>query len=154
FVGMVAVLLAGLRTFARDVRGEAWLFSVLISGICVRNVIKAARLLTGRLAVLGMDAPLWMVFYGYICRQVPLIPPSMVWLVLRRLSDQLRQMAARDPLTGLLNRRGLAEALAACFQRRDAGARVLMVDVDHFKRINDRHGHHAGDAVLCAVAEV
>ncbi len=154
FVGMVAVLLAGLRTFARDVRGEAWLFIVLISGICVLNVIKAARLLTGGLAVLGMDAPFQMVFYVYMCSLVTIIPPSMVWLVLRRLSDQLRQMAARDPLTGLLNRRGLAEALAACFQRRDAGARVLMVDVDHFKRINDRHGHHAGDAVLCAVAEV
>jgi len=62
-------------------------------------------------------------------------------------------MAAHDPLTGLLNRRGLTEALDARFARRAGGARLLLVDVDHFKHVNDRYGHQAGDAVLCAIAD-
>ena len=154
FTGMVAVLLAGLRTFARDVRGEAWLFIVLISGICVLNVIKAGKLLTGGLAALAMDAQFQLVFYVYMCSLATIIPPAIVWLVLRRLTDALRGMAAHDPLTGLLNRRGLDEALATRFQHQGGQARLLLVDVDYFKQVNDRHGHQAGDAVLCAIAGV
>jgi len=154
FAGMVVVLLAGLRTFGRGVRGEVLLFAALIGGIGVLNVVKLARLLTGGLAALGMDGQFQMVFYVYMCSLATIIPPSIVWLVLRRLTDSLRMMAARDPLTQLLNRRGLAEALEARFRHAGSGARLLLVDVDHFKRINDRHGHHVGDAVLCAVADV
>ena len=154
FAGMVAVLLAGLRTFARDLRGEVVLFVVLIGGIGVLNVVKLAKLLAGGLAALGMDSQFQMVFYVYMCSLATIIPPSIVWLVLRRLTDALRGMAARDPLTQLLNRRGLTEALDARLRSSGVGARLLLVDVDHFKRINDRYGHQAGDAVLCAVADV
>ncbi|MCZ8094128.1 MAG: GGDEF domain-containing protein, partial [Acidovorax sp.] len=83
------------------------------------------------------------------------VPPSIVWLVLRRLTDDLSSMAARDPMTQLLNRRGLSEALDRYFNLRQAAPAFLMLlDVDHFKRINDTHGHQIGDAVLCRVAEV
>jgi diguanylate cyclase (GGDEF)-like protein len=57
-------------------------------------------------------------------------------------------MAFRDPLTGLLSRRALDEHLAALGRRYT----VAMVDVDHFKRVNDRHGHDTGDQVLKKVA--
>ena len=154
FAGMVAVLLAGLRTFARDLRGEVMLFVVLIGGIGVLNVVKLARLLAEGLPALGMDGQFQMIFYVYMCSLATIIPPAIVWLVLRRLTDTLRGMAARDPLTRLLNRRGLTEALDARFRGCGGGARLLLVDVDHFKRINDRHGHQAGDAVLCALADV
>jgi len=81
------------------------------------------------------------------------VPPSIVWLVLRRLTDSLRNMAARDPMTDLLNRRGLTEALTQYFNRRNAApAYLLVLDVDHFKRINDSRGHQAGDEVICHVA--
>lgn len=153
FAGMVVVLLAGLRTFARDLRGEALLFAGLIAGICVLNLIKLGKLLDGGLAALGMDGQFQMVFYVYMCSLATIIPPFIVWLVLRRLTDRLRDMAARDPLTQLLNRRGLTEALDACLRSPDAGARLLLVDVDHFKRINDGHGHQAGDAALCTIAD-
>lgn len=46
-----------------------------------------------------------MTFLGTV------LPPFIVWLVLRELSDELRNLAARDPMTQLLNRRGLSEAL-------------------------------------------
>ena len=71
-----------------------------------------------------------------------------------RYHEALRA-AARDPLTGLGNRSGLEAALAreTGLVRRHGGAlSVLMVDLDRFKRINDRFGHLAGDRVLRAVA--
>jgi diguanylate cyclase (GGDEF)-like protein len=83
------------------------------------------------------------------------LPPCAVWLVLRRLTDELRTMAAHDPLTQMLNRRGLVEGLDAYFRSRSAGpAYLLIVDIDHFKQINDSHGHKVGDLVLCHVAQV
>ncbi|RRN54521.1 GGDEF domain-containing protein [Pseudoxanthomonas sp. SGNA-20] len=154
FAFMIVALLLGLRSYARNLRGEVVLFVLLIGGILVLNLMKLGKLVDGGLEALDMDARFQMVFYIYMCSLATIMPPSFVWLVLRRLTDQLRGMAARDPLTRLLNRRGLAEALEACFQRPGADARLLMIDVDHFKRINDRHGHQAGDAVLCAVATV
>lgn len=69
--------------------------------------------------------------------------------------EALRQLATRDPLTGLLNRREFDRVLAEESERaRRFGTAValVLVDLDHFKRVNDRHGHPAGDAVLCEVA--
>jgi two-component system cell cycle response regulator len=73
------------------------------------------------------------------------------------LEEKLRFLASHDPLTGLLNRRAFFEA----FQAEWARARRIgypfscaMIDVDHFKHINDRHGHLAGDAVLKAVSRL
>lgn len=73
------------------------------------------------------------------------------------LQAQLREQALRDPLTGLFNRRQLDATLAPTMQRcREQGTplSVLIIDIDHFKRINDTHGHAAGDAVLQAVAQL
>jgi len=67
--------------------------------------------------------------------------------------EESQQRAQRDPLTGLLNRFGLSEALAA--QRDFAGRRVVLLylDLDGFKQVNDTFGHEAGDAVLRVVAD-
>lgn len=62
--------------------------------------------------------------------------------------QDLFHMAFRDPLTGLLSRRALDEQLASIGRR----YAVAMVDVDHFKRVNDTHGHDTGDQVLKRVA--
>jgi len=71
------------------------------------------------------------------------------------LRASLQEQAVRDGLTGLYNRRLLAERLPAEMTRcqRTGQALVLaMMDIDHFKRFNDEHGHEAGDLVLHAVA--
>ena len=76
---------------------------------------------------------------------------TLVTLVVSRLVSELKRASRHDPLTGLLNRRAIDEALAAEVQRvRRLGApfSVLMLDVDHFKPINDTHGHAAGDRAL------
>lgn len=69
---------------------------------------------------------------------------------------RLRELATVDDLTRLLNRRQFLASLEAEYRRAErtnSALAVLMIDADHFKRINDRHGHSAGDAVLRALAE-
>lgn len=74
---------------------------------------------------------------------------------IQSLQDQLTEQANRDPLTGLYNRRYLTTALQretdAC-AREGATLALLLIDLDLFKQINDRHGHAAGDDVLCQIS--
>lgn len=68
-----------------------------------------------------------------------------------RLQQSLREQSIRDPLTGLFNRRYLEASLPrelARAERRKSHVALLMLDLDHFKRYNDSHGHDAGDALL------
>lgn len=74
-----------------------------------------------------------------------------------RLQQQLRAQALEDPLTGLHNRRYLQDAgaaLLALAQRQGEPLAAAIIDLDHFKHINDRHGHAAGDRVLQAFARL
>lgn len=76
---------------------------------------------------------------------------------INHLQDQLREQAHRDPLTGLYNRRFLDTTLARELHRcvRDScTVSLLMIDIDHFKTINDTHGHQVGDEVLKQLAGV
>ncbi|MPS77710.1 MAG: GGDEF domain-containing protein [Achromobacter sp.] len=155
FFVMTLTVIYGVRTFAKDLYGEMFFFALLISGICVLNALKFLKIVDGGLDALHMDSRFQMIFYIYMSTLATIVPPSIVWLVLRRLTDSLRNMAARDPMTDLLNRRGLLEALTRSFNARNAGpARLLLLDVDHFKRINDTYGHQAGDEVICQVADI
>jgi diguanylate cyclase (GGDEF)-like protein/PAS domain S-box-containing protein len=70
---------------------------------------------------------------------------------------ELTRLAVTDPLTGLWNRRHTSELLAADLaqaQRHGQALSLLMLDIDHFKSINDTHGHQTGDQVLIEVAEL
>lgn len=72
------------------------------------------------------------------------------------LQSKLREQAIRDPLTNLFNRRYLEETLdreLSRAARENYPVCVIMIDLDHFKRINDTHGHEAGDLVLKAIAD-
>jgi diguanylate cyclase (GGDEF)-like protein len=74
-----------------------------------------------------------------------------------RLRDRLRDQSIRDPLTGLFNRRYLEETLARELSRAERKSHplgLLLVDIDHFKRLNDTHGHDAGDAALAEVGRL
>lgn len=75
------------------------------------------------------------------------------------LKDELqreRKRAVTDPLTGLPNRHALLDALEQVLSRGDAGesTALIMVDIDHFKSVNDRYGHVIGDRVLCYIADL
>ena len=101
-----------------------------------------------------------------------LLVASIVVFIIRRLSEQRRDLslkvaaeielreltalALQDPLTGLLNRRAFQEALTEAVKSPPANGTqhaVFLIDLDHFKRINDGHGHAAGDHVLEVVAD-
>ncbi len=70
---------------------------------------------------------------------------------LENANRQLAQLSRTDALTGLANRRSFLESASA--RLRDRCAALLMIDIDHFKRINDSRGHDAGDAALRSVSE-
>ncbi|HET6786443.1 MAG TPA: GGDEF domain-containing protein [Aquabacterium sp.] len=78
------------------------------------------------------------------------------YMVVNRLVRKLQHLSHHDSLTGLLNRRAIEYLLSRESQRLQRFGEhfsLLILDIDHFKRINDRLGHAAGDAVLCAVAQ-
>ncbi len=100
---------------------------------------------------------LWQNFVFYMGWVIVLILIFKLFTRLDGLHHQLGKLAHTDVLTGLANRRCFMERLNA-ESRRHARAKVpyslVLIDVDHFKSINDRHGHHAGDEVLRRLAQV
>jgi len=76
---------------------------------------------------------------------------------INRLHQRLQEQVVRDPLTGLFNRRYLDETLdreLARARREGYPIGVIMLDIDHFKRLNDTYGHQAGDEVLKALSKL
>ncbi len=107
---------------------------------------------------LAGNPPYWAVVWA---RQLDIDgqPASLVWSFdiqqRKALEQELRLLASTDPLTGLQNRHAFVKrgvSLLKGAQRYQRQCSALMLDIDHFKRINDTYGHAFGDAVLKAVA--
>lgn len=95
------------------------------------------------------------LLFGYLVGAA-LFNFSFIALVTLRVLQRLHHLSRHDELTGLANRRVLDEAIEREWQRLQrtgAGFAVVMLDLDHFKQINDTHGHAAGDSVLAVTAE-
>jgi diguanylate cyclase (GGDEF)-like protein len=134
-------------------RAAGW-FLIAWALLSTSQIITALRLLYAR-----ADDAEGLLYYG--------LAPSMVAaavLIALGTSDRVRaqslaltdaeRRAQTDPLTGVLNRRSLIERLdASCMraQARGLPISVLFIDLDHFKQINDTHGHAAGDACLSGI---
>jgi len=98
-----------------------------------------------------MPARAWVVVLG----SAAAFNYLFLFLVAQRLVNKLSHQARHDPLTGLLNRRAMQHVLTnewARYKTQATAFTLLSLDVDHFKRINDQHGHAAGDEVLRGVA--
>jgi diguanylate cyclase (GGDEF)-like protein len=107
----------------------------------------------------GAQSTLGLLELGMFLSFGVLILTSVGFLVLQkdRAEDAANQLAVTDPLTGVFNRRTfleLAEKELARSRRADTPLALVMLDLDHFKSINDRHGHLAGDFVLKRFVEV
>jgi diguanylate cyclase (GGDEF)-like protein len=81
---------------------------------------------------------------------------TVFWMSSSQIHMMLEQLANTDPLTGIHNRRSFItfceREILRC-SRSGGPLSLIMLDIDHFKQINDRYGHSTGDAVLCAVVE-
>jgi diguanylate cyclase (GGDEF)-like protein len=111
--------------------------------------VERLNLLITALVLAGVSGPaMWLAhLYTRLRRQ---------HAELRRAMVRISELATRDELTGLPNRRAMAERLAAETARQArlrAPLALVLIDLDHFKRINDAHGHAAGDAVLRGFAQ-
>jgi diguanylate cyclase (GGDEF)-like protein len=102
--------------------------------------------------------PLMITPFTLLYGVLPVVFATLLQNVINaRLLARMHQRAMTDHLTGSLSRHALAEGAAALVAQARAGEgrlAVIMVDLDHFKQINDRHGHAGGDAVLRQVAQV
>lgn len=147
---MVALGVAGVRHGQRQAR--PFLGASLLS---------MAGAFTTTLAVMG-HLPFNALTFRAM--EIGVMAEATIWalaLALRLRRDREHtalalQLAERDPLTGLLNRRGFrdrAAELREAARRSGTPLALLVVDIDHFKALNDAHGHDAGDRALAAVAE-
>jgi diguanylate cyclase len=97
----------------------------------------------------------FMAFFGYELFVHWQQSQDRLLAELHRANDDLQKLATTDALTGLLNRRAADRRLSAEWQRARRlrhGAAMVLLDIDHFKEINDRYGHPAGDAALRQLA--
>ncbi|MBP1853235.1 GGDEF domain-containing protein [Rhizobium halophytocola] len=159
--------------------GVANIFSTAVLGMCLLPWLGRGRGVSFRQQIaLGLlcNVPLLFIFTIPIDNNAevflraigPLSVGSLVAVVLLarilnsalseyRRRNELVAEATLDPLTGLLNRRGFERSMTVAFDRlreRQESASVLVVDIDHFKRVNDVFGHDAGDTVLVRIADL
>lgn len=105
-------------------------------------------------------ATIEMLYHGVIAIALPpatlCVGVAAILLVASDLAVELGWQAARDPLTCVYNRRGFQDGATrslAAARRIRVPVTLVLADIDHFKAINDAHGHSAGDRTLCFIAE-
>ena len=143
---VTALLVMGLLVVVGFI---AYRLGLLIVRPLDRLTTGAAEVAAGDLAV---DLPVGKGEVGYLTE----VFNGMVNR-LREGRQKLEELAVTDPLTGISNRRHLMDRMNDEARRSGRSKKpfaILMVDVDHFKKFNDTHGHMAGDGALKAVAEV
>lgn len=151
----IFTLVVAFLAWKRDNRAAGWF--LLAWGLLEGFTIATAM----RLLLTDPEGAEGLLYYG-----LPLSMVAAAVLIALGVSDRLRDQrialteaerrAQTDPLTGVLNRRSLVERLeAACLRARARGLPIalLFIDLDHFKEINDSHGHLAGDACLRAIID-
>ncbi len=145
------------RRQAMQGRGRFILFAAF-SGLGLVLLLRAFAVYFGLIDVstqAGGERWLALVFLVAMCAILS-VALGFVYMTMERAERLNYEMAMKDMLTGLSNRRAISEDLGqavARAQRQGLLLSVLLIDIDHFKRINDGYGHQAGDAVLRFVAQ-
>jgi diguanylate cyclase (GGDEF)-like protein len=143
----VATLVRGVRDATR---GVMWVGAAGFAALALALLARTALLLA-----LDLDEPLRRALSGWTLIMTALaqvtISFGLILMVTRGYAEELRQASLTDGLTGALNRVGLEQMAPRMLRRAQMAGMslaLLMVDADHFKQINDRHGHPVGDEVL------
>ncbi len=136
-----------------------WAFPALMVAYFTLDARQATIITTGFvgcfLAIVWDDLSAAAVIKICLALVVTVLLANTFSLTNRRQLEELRHSIDVDPLTGVGNRRAQSnklDTLAAIFRRNGSPASLLLIDIDHFKRINDTHGHITGDQVLIAIA--
>lgn len=138
-----------------------WVYLVLMTNFLIagpRLALVFNLLLT--VALMLMPRMLELPVERFSAAAVAALVTLFAWLSALRVSNEqqeLEVLASLDALTGLPNRRMMEQALEGAVARHRAGDRshgLLIVDIDHFKEVNDTHGHAAGDAAIADLAAI
>ncbi|WP_422018475.1 GGDEF domain-containing protein [Roseateles sp.] len=118
-----------------------------LAAVSVLNVLELATSPDRHLIGSALPPPWRAVLWFLLSAAITL---SFMSLMIWRLITRIQQLMRNDALTGTLNRRAFGQALAEhqALLLRGHGFAIVMMDIDHFKRVNDQHGHAAGDAAL------
>jgi diguanylate cyclase (GGDEF)-like protein len=149
YAGLTAAQLSSERRKAMQRRWPTMLVPLLHGAVLMLPIVLADLWPSPQAGIAGN---VWVMLFAV---ELVLYAIGTVFVIFMLVSERTVTMhktaASLDPLTGLLNRRGFSEACARMIEREaDAGRPVsaLIFDIDHFKSINDRFGHPAGDEVL------
>ncbi|WP_342115445.1 GGDEF domain-containing protein [Pseudoduganella sp. OTU4001] len=136
-----------------------WFFGILLAVQSLNTLTRgvAALFMESNAADLLRRSALANVYLAVANFMALLMTVAFLMLATRKLQKILEQRSTHDPLTGVLNRRGFLQffgRVRARQQRSDSPLSLMAIDLDHFKAINDQHGHAQGDKVLTHVASV
>lgn len=164
--GRVLVIIGGIGAlFSSEMLGVVglfWMYVAIVANFFLTTNLRFATVFTVSimvlLAVTGKSfensAQMWsFLATGSLLSLLSFIIAQQYSLQRRRLEH----LATIDPLTGALNRRSMEQELALAveeFSRTHSPTAVILMDIDHFKEVNDRHGHDRGDSVLHAFADL
>jgi diguanylate cyclase (GGDEF)-like protein len=163
-LAVAAIVVVDLLTNDSSVSAQIFLvFPTLYGASQLRvpgSVVMTAASIVGELIVVGVQVPAReaIVDAGYVA--AALVTAAVLLTVSAerqaRLVAKLEQMAAIDPLTGLVTRRVLDKAATSALSgaTSDEGTSLILMDVDNFKTINDEYGHPVGDEVLVELADL
>lgn len=153
-----AVTREGFRLATRGGLRSAWILVALFLPTSILFVIRAVLAWNGHFGEeLFPSQPVPMHWTAVGAAALVLARGNaLLLLAAERSASQLAALAQHDPLTGAKNRSGLERAVAALARDGDLPRRaaLLLIDIDHFKRLNDTHGHAAGDEILRLFADV
>jgi diguanylate cyclase (GGDEF)-like protein len=155
---MILAMLAAVER--QGILGALWGYPVVLICYFVLSRRLAFLFSLGILAALTFSVAVWigpaMAARMFATLLLTIAMINIVLNVIGDLQDALVQQAITDPLTSAFNRRHMNRSIELIVEqgrRHPPNNTMLMIDIDHFKQINDRFGHDAGDQVLCRMVQ-
>ncbi|MCG9748342.1 GGDEF domain-containing protein [Shewanella sp. Isolate8] len=150
----------GLTIHQVDISAIFWAFPIAIAILYIVPFKTAMFFFSLMLALVGVETFTQVdsstALRTCVALSLTMFISSLIAQHMRRLQRSLKEESIRDPMTNALNRRQLSSHLSNCLarkQRHGIDSVILLLDIDHFKQINDTYGHAMGDRVLKRVTQ-